>query len=201
VYEYLEGRIAERGAARLVVDVGGVGYDLSVPVGAPFPAVGEPGVRVWTHMVVREDDQRLYGFPDRETRDLFRLILKVRGVGPAMALGILSGLGRGAFLRAVGSGDAASLTAIKGVGRKTADQILLDLRDHAGALLAAAGEEAGPGAALPEPARGRVNVEDAVAALVSLGYSAKDARKHVDRAARDVDPIDLESLVRQALQG
>lgn len=197
MYEYLEGRVAQRGAARLVLAVGGVGYDLSVPVGARFGETGSE-TRVWTHFVVREDDQRLYGFPDRAARDLFRLVLRVRGVGPALALGLLSGLGRDRLASAIREGDAAALTAVKGVGRKTAEQILLDLRDRVDLL---APPEGVPPAALPHDAGERANIEDAVRALTSLGYSEKDARKSVDRALATVPAEDLEALVRAALGG
>jgi holliday junction DNA helicase RuvA len=195
VYEYLEGQIAGRTAARLVLDVSGVGYELHVPPTASFPLSGR--ARVWTHFVVREDQHALYGFPDRETRELFRVLLLVRGVGPVMALGILSGLPRGPLLDAIADGDLKALTKIRGVGTKTGQQILLDLRDRAQVLRA---ELSGalPGAPLPA-ARGSANVEDAVTALVSIGYSDKEARKSVERAAEKVDTKDLEALVRAAL--
>ena len=200
MYEFLEGRIAARRAARLVVDVNGVGYDLAVPVGANFIADAEGRVRVFTHLVVREDAQLLYGFPDLGARDLFRQILRVRGVGPGMALGLLSGLGATEFLRAVVAGDVAKLTTVKGVGKKTADQILLDLRDRAQLLVSEAQASEG-GEAAAQPPTTRANVDDAIAALISLGYSEKEAKKAVERAAKAVDPSDLEILVKQALAG
>lgn len=196
MYEYLEGRIAGRAPARLALDVNGVGYDVAVPLGTQFPA--SERVRVWTHLVVREDAHLLYGFPDRETRELFRLLLSVRGVGPAMALGILSGLPREALLDAIAGGDAATLTRIRGVGKKTAEQILLDMRDKAQTLRVqlAAGvvsQAAGTSAKKDD------TLEDAVQALVSIGYSEKEARKSVERAAQHVDKKNLEELVRAAL--
>jgi Holliday junction DNA helicase RuvA len=210
VYEYLEGRLASRGAARLVLDVGGVGYELSIPVGARFPiGASSPGadgahLRVWTHLVVREDAHLLYGFPDAGTRDLFRALLTVSGVGPRVALGVLSGLPREELLAAILAGDVARLTAVRGVGKKTAEQILLDLRDKA-LRLAAAGDGAaerprsrGEGGAAPNLG---ASLEDAVGALISIGFSDKDARRQVERAARQVDPRDLELLVRTAIQG
>jgi Holliday junction DNA helicase RuvA len=195
VYEYLEGEIVARSAARLVLDVGGVGYDLHVPLATSFPASGR--ARVWTHLVVREDAHTLCGFPDRETRDLFRLLLSVRGVGPVMALGILSGLPREPLLDAVANGDATTLTKIRGVGKKTADQILLDMREKAREMRA----ELANGAESPSRAASRTNatIEDAVQALVSIGYSEKEARKSVERASQRVDARNLELLVRAAL--
>jgi Holliday junction DNA helicase RuvA len=195
VYEYLEGTIAARGAARVVLDVSGVGYDISVPLGSAFPTSGR--ARVWTHLVVREDAHTLCGFADRETRDLFRLLLSVRGVGPTMALGILSGLPREPLLDAVANGDAATLTRIRGVGKKTADQILLDMREKAALLRAELGKPAG--AASSAPAKEGGTIDDAVQALVSIGYSPKEAKKSVERAAERVDKKNLELLVRTAL--
>ena len=198
MYEYLEGQVASRTAARLVLDVGGVGYDLAVPLGSGFPGSGT--ARAWTHLVVRDDAHELYGFTDRENRDLFRALLTVSGVGPRVALGVLSGLSREDLLGALLAGDVGRLTAIKGIGKKTAEQILLDLRDKARAL--AAGTEPGARAAdeIPrlDPGFGE-RLEDAVRALSSIGYSEKEARRQVQRAAREVGPEDLEQLVRAAI--
>lgn len=196
MYEYLEGRIAGRTPARLVVDVGGVGYDLAVPLTATFPRDGR--ARVYTHLVVREDSHTLYGFPDFETREVFRLLLSVRGVGPVMALAILSGMPRVELLAAIAAGDTKALQRIKGVGGKTAGQIVLDLGDKARAVLPANDADARSSVALVRP---DTNVEDAVNALVGIGYSEKEARKHVERASRTTDPKDLEALVRAALVG
>ena len=129
MYEYLRGAPRGRTAARIVLDVGGVGYDLQIPPGLSFPS--EDPLTVWTHHYVREEIAALYGFPDRDTRDLFRLLLSVRGVGPQMALGVLAGLPRQELLEAVLAEDIKPLTRVKGVGKKTAEQILLDLRDKA----------------------------------------------------------------------
>jgi len=197
LYEYLEGRVASRVAARLVLDVGGVGYDLAVPLGSDFPGSGE--ARAWTHLVVRDDAHELYGFAERETRDLFRALLTVNGVGPRVALGVLSGLSRDELLAALLAEDVGRLTAIKGIGKKTAEQILLDLRDKARSL---AGPDPAAGATdvIPRPGRGlSERLEDAVRALISIGYSEKEARRQVQRAAAQVDPADLEQLVRAAI--
>jgi len=195
VYEYLEGEVATRAPARVVLDVAGVGYELLVPIGAQIPATGR--VRIWTHFVVREDSQTLYGFDARRARELFRLLLKVRGVGPTMALAILSGLAPDELIDAVLAKDAGALTRAKGVGKKTADQILLDLADKAAAWRTAeGGTVSGSG---PAPAGG-ASIEDAIGALLALGFKEKEARKNVERAAREVDPSDLEALVRVALR-
>jgi len=189
VYDFLEGDVAGRSAARIVLDVRGVGYELLVPPGASFPTSGR--LRLWTHLVVREDSHALYGFRDAAARDMFRALLGVRGVGPKVALAVLSGLSCEELVTAVIAGDSARLTKVKGIGQKTADQILLDLRGKAAAL--------GGGTASTPAARGPAQLEDAVTALVSIGYSEKDARKQVERAAKSVDPANLELLVRTAL--
>ncbi len=199
MYEYLEGTVAARSAAAVVLDVGGVGYELLVPLGSPFPGEGSRA-RVWTHLVVREDSHTLFGFLERETRELFRLLLRVRGVGPAMALGVLSGLSRLDLLTAILEEDIPRLTRVKGVGKKTAEQILLDLRDKATAL-AEGLEVAGTITPSSPPSRANGNIEDAVAALATIGYAEREARKLVERAAQNVDASDLEALVRAAIQG
>jgi Holliday junction DNA helicase RuvA len=195
VFEFIEGEIAGRSAARLVIDVGGVGYDLLVPLSASFPAKGK--LRVYTHFVVREDSQQLFGFPDVATREMFRALLTVKGVGPKMALAVLSGLSCGDLLKAILAKDATKLTTVRGVGLKTAEQILLDLRNKAAVLQAAAGESS----EARDEARMRERLEDAVTALISIGYSEKEARKQIERAAKKVEGDDVESLVRAALQG
>ncbi len=224
MYEYLEGRIASRSASRLVIDVSGVGYDLAVPLGVTFgplraahdggeapPSTGafrtgeelrtSPLVRIFTHLNVREDCQELFGFPDRASRELFRMLLRVRGVGPTMALGVLSGFARLELLEAIAEERIADLVRIKGVGRKTAQQILLDLGELAKKQLALENSGAVAGGVLhPPPSAGRENLEDAISALVSIGFPEKEARKNVERAALEVDHKDVELLVRTALQ-
>jgi Holliday junction DNA helicase RuvA len=197
VYEFLEGDVAGRSPARLVLDVAGVGYELCVPLSARFPERGR--TRVWTHLVVREDAHVLHGFPEKSTRDLFRVLLTVRGVGPVAALSLLSGLTPDEIVQAVLQEDDTVFTRVKGIGGKTAAQILLDLRDKAPRLAA----EIAPPSADGKPAVAAdtkdTHVDDAVAALVSIGYSEKEARKTVERAAEKSGARDLETLVRAAL--
>ena len=196
MYEFLEGKLISRSPGRLVLLVQGVGYDLHVPLGEPFEAPAEQPLRVFTHLAVREDAHTLYGFGESASRELFRLLLKVKKVGPAMALAILSGMRRDELLEAIGAGDAASLTRIKGVGRKTAEQILLDLSDRIGEL---AGQVAPPAERLApvgsDPAR-----EDAVAALVHIGFNLDEAEQAV-AAAGEADPkAGAEQLIKAALR-
>ena len=194
MYDYIEGRLGERRPARLVIDVGGVGFDLAVPLGVDFPE-RDGRVRAWTHLVVREDAHLLFGFPDRALREVFRLLLEVRGVGPAVALAVLSSLPGEELLRAVASQDPAPFLRVRGVGKKTAEQILLDLRDKAPRMLAESTRET----LVPRAGAGKRTLEDAVRALVSIGYSDREARRSVESASSKVDPEDLELLVRTAL--
>lgn len=191
MYEFLRGRVAQRGPARLVLEVGGVGYDLIVPAGARFAE--EDPLLVWTHLAVREDAHSLYGFPGKRWRDLFRLLLKVKKVGPTMAIAILSGLEPDELVQAIRAGDAARLTRVKGVGRKTAEQILLDLSDQ----LDAFGD---PDEGAPRPSAADGALSDAASALTSIGYSATEARKLIEAAAPKVGTDDVALLIRTALR-
>ena len=191
MYEFLVGNIADRQGTKLILDVGGVGYDLAVPLGADF-GEGSP-TKAWTHFVVREDSQQLYGFSDRATRDLFRLLLSVRGVGPAMGLAILSHLGVEELIAAVLSENVSALVQVKGVGKKTAQQILLDLKDSP--ALKTAGNVTSPSTTSAPSSL----VEDAVSALTSIGFSEREARRNIDSALQELKTDDLEALVRAAI--
>lgn len=200
MYEFIAGEVADRTGTAVIIDAGGVGFELVAPLGAAFPAKGTRA-KVFTHLSVREDNQTLYGFPRREDRDLFRILLRVRGVGPSMALAILSGLSPDDLTRAVVQEDLKALTRIKGVGKKTGEQILLDLRDKTALLAAVSGDMAvaTTPSAPTTPALSN-NAADAVTALVSIGYSEKEAAKNVDKALKDVGDEDLEALVRAAMR-
>lgn len=197
MYDFLSGELVEHRATHVVVAVNGVGYELAVPLGAQF-AARDGRVHVWTHLVVREDAHLLFGFPERRVREVFRLLLGVSGVGPAVALALLSNLAADELLKAIAEQDEAALRRAKGVGKKTAEQILLDLREKAPRLLA----ESEKGTLVPRPAQAVSRVqEDAVRALVSIGFTEKEARTNVERAAKSAPPDDLERLVRTALKG
>lgn len=206
MYDFFQGVLAERVPGRLVIDAGGVGYVLAVPLAARFEPDADQRLKVWAHLVVREDAQLLYGFPDRGSRELFRGLLKVKQVGPSAALALLSGLSAGELVTAIRDGDTARLCSVKGIGKKTAEQILLDLRDRVGDLPLAASAPGDSAVLQPTPPpsdRRPVALLDAEQALMSIGYSEKEARKAVDRAAGDQDPagLDSERLIRDALRG
>lgn len=198
MYEFLEGQIVSRKATSVVIDVGGVGYSLSTPLGSRLPEQGST-TRIFVHLVVRDDAHILFGFASLEDRELFRLMLRVRGVGPSMGLALLSAMDRTEIVQALLAKDATPFTQAKGVGRKTAEQIVLDLADRAEDF--AEGCELEPGVIKPVtsgPTDRRVL--DATAALVSIGYAEKDARKRVTAAAIKHGTEDLEALVRAAIR-
>jgi len=195
----LRGRIAVKAPPQLLLEVGGVGYELEAPMSTFYglPGVGEE-VRLLTHLVVREDAQVLYGFATAAERQLFRNLLKVSGVGPKIALGILSGTTVEGFAACVSSNDTAALTRIPGVGRKTAERLVIEMRDRlSGDELAAV-----PGF-IPESAAGGAEGE-AFAALVALGYKPAEASRLI-KAAGTSNASDAaattEDLIRRALQG
>lgn len=198
MYEYLEGELVRQTPTSLVLDVNGVGYFLTIPVGSSFGVSDSRRARVWTHLVVREDAHTLYGFASAEQRDLFRLLLTVRGVGPSAALMLLSGLSAETLVESILVEDVNALTRIKGVGKKTAEQILLDLR---GRVTRLAGDQ--PFSDTPASATQARDerVSDAISALLSIGYKEKEAAKLVEKAAKSDETLDVESLVRLALQG
>ena len=200
MYDYLEGSVTRRGAMECILDVGGVGYILLTPLGSEIPEAGSKAL-LFTHLSVREDSHTLFGFDSRELRDLFRELLKVKGVGPAMALGVLSGLSHSEFLNAILGEDLKALTAIKGVGKKTAEQILLDMRDRVPSLAKQTGGASGVLRPQPPPDTEDENVAAGVRALVHVGWSEKEALKRIRSVIEDVDPTDLNALVAAAFRG
>jgi Holliday junction DNA helicase RuvA len=194
----LRGLLTEKGAATCVIEAGGVGYLVSVSTwtARALPGMSEP-VFLWTRQVVREDAVALFGFADREELRLFDLLIAVSGVGPKLALAVLSGLRPDALARAIRTEQLGSLIAIPGIGRKTAERLVVELRDKL-EVLQGAGRlpgEAGPGGVLPRAER----FDDAVAALTRLGYTTPQASEAVRKVAAGTDELSLEDLVRRAL--
>jgi Holliday junction DNA helicase RuvA len=192
VIAHLRGRILEKQPHRVVVDAGGVGYDVFVPL-STFYRLGETGsetaLRIHTH--VREDVLALYGFATRLEQDLFERLLSISGIGPKLALAVLSGVEPGELMRAIQSADVARLTSIPGVGKKTAERILLELKDRL--PRATAVEETGD--RVPASLR-----DDVLSALVNLGYHRPLAERAVDAAVKSVPGGDFERTLRHALR-
>jgi len=188
----LRGRITSKTPPQLTVEVGGVGYEVEAPMSTFFqlPSLGEE-VRLLTHLVVREDAHVLYGFASGEERRLFRALIKVSGVGPKIALALLSGISVAAFAECVQREDIAALTRIPGVGRKTAERLIVEMRDRL------SGPPPGSGAAAI--AAGTSAESEAYGALVALGYRPAEAARLLKAAGPGTHST--EELIRRALQG
>ncbi|OHC27477.1 MAG: Holliday junction DNA helicase RuvA [Pseudomonadales bacterium RIFCSPLOWO2_12_59_9] len=195
----LRGTLVEKQPPHLILDVNGVGYELEVPMTTLYrlPAVGEALI-LHTHLVVREDAQLLYGFADKRDRQLFRELIRLNGVGPKLALALMSGLEVDELVRCVQAQDCSVLVKIPGVGKKTAERLLVELKDRFKAWEALPGMD-GLGI---EPSAGALvsNAEnDALSALLSLGYKPQEASRAV--AAVKEDGLSSEDLIRRALKG
>ena len=218
MYECFRGELLLLLPTSAVIEVGGIGYAFSIPLstfdrlkGAVTRAgVGVGEVRLYAHLYVREDELRLYGFATKEERRLFRMVLSVGGVGPAIALACLSALAPREVLDALAQGEPKTLQRVKGVGRKVAERMIVDLKDRAAALVVEV-EENGRGApALPSaglPAEGALRAserEDAVKALVELGYQRKAAESMVASVLKQLvgrsERADLEQLIKLCLR-
>ena len=191
---HLRGRVLRKAPQEVVVDVGGVGYRVAIPV-STFYRVGEEGdelsLRIHTH--VREDTLALFGFISAAELAVFERLIAVAGVGPRLALGILSGIEVGDFVAALRSNDLARLTRIPGVGKKTAERLVLELKDKMPATLAGKPEGAAP-------ARPASPKDDLLSALANLGYSRPEVERAVDRALAEGGAGRFEDLLRRALQ-
>ena len=189
--------LSEKDPARVVIEAGGVGYEMLIPVSTfdRLPKEGEEAKLLAWHCV-REDDEMLFGFATREEREMFLKLTQVSGVGPKIALAILSGSSIGELSLAIASGNAKRISSIKGVGKKTAEKICVELKDKVNAIeaLAASGGRGGKDARAPA-------LHDAVLALTALGFSDESANKMVSRVvAENPEATDTETLVRLALK-
>jgi Holliday junction DNA helicase RuvA len=195
---YLHGKLVDALPTQVTVDVNGMGYEALIPLSS-YDKLPKPGqeVKLLTHLVVREDAHVLYGFMSVEERELFRLLINtVSGIGPKIALNVLSGMNPTAFRGAVANGDVRALSQISGVGKKTAERIVVELRDKFGAPGAWEASSAKHGLS-PEEQK----INDAVLALIALDYKQVEAHELVRAAAAALGPrATLEELVRSSLQ-
>ena len=193
MYDRLTGRLIAHGLTEVVLEVNGVGFCLTVPLSTSNVLSDIHDTTLLTHVYVREDQLRLFGFATSDERQLFRMLISVSGIGPAIALAVLSGSTVQQFKRAVESADSAFLSQIKGIGRKTAERIIVDLRDPIKAIAAADA---------PERDEREQMYIDAVLALQSLGYSRGAAEKAVEKAlsALSGSQATTQALVRAALK-
>jgi holliday junction DNA helicase RuvA len=196
VIGFLKGRLAVKQPPTLLVDVNGVGYELEAPMSTFYglPATGE-SVSLFTHLVVREDAHILYGFGSEGERRLFRGLLKISGVGPKIALGILSGASVEDFLRTVEAEDVAMLTRIPGIGRKTAERVIIEMRDSVQKLKQSAPGAAQSAAALGAPPSAQ---SEAFSALIALGYKPPEVTRLLKSA--DEPGLSTTEIIRRALK-
>ncbi|MEY6433055.1 Holliday junction branch migration protein RuvA [Thioalkalicoccus limnaeus] len=192
----LRGEILAKQPPLLLIDVQGVGYELEAPMTTFYdlPAVGEQ-VTLVTHLVVREDAHVLYGFRNESDRTLFRHLLKVTGVGARLALGILSGMDARQFARCIADEDIAALIRLPGIGRKTAQRLVIDMKERVDGL--ADGLPPAPGGATA-PFGADADLADAISALVALGYRPLDANRMARTAAEGA--TSSEEIIRAALK-
>ena len=193
---YVRGTLAEKGPDRVVIEAGGIGYELLIPI-STFDRLpkegGEAKLLAWH--CVREDDESLFGFATKEEREMFLKLTQVSGVGPKIALAILSGSSIGELSLAIASGNAKRISSIKGVGKKTAEKICVELKDKVNAIeaLAVTSRRGGTDAKMPI-------LHDAILALTALGFSEEAANKMVSKVLADNPSVkDVETLVRLAL--
>lgn len=198
MYHYLNGKIAEKTPVAVILDVNGIGYEVRVSLStfSSLPNLGET-VKLFTHFVVREDAQLLYGFATEEEREAFRLLISISGIGPKLAITLLSGVTLPELKRAIQEKNIPVLTAISGIGQKTAERVIIELKDKIGKAEVSAGKELIHDASVSDQM-----VEDSVSALVSLGYTkqkAKDAVQKTLKAMLGKKPS-VEEIIRSALK-
>lgn len=191
---HLSGTLREKTVQRLIVDVGGVGYDVHVPL-STFYDIGEPGANVSLriHTLVREDAIQLFGFATALEQQLFEKLIGISGIGPKVGLAVLSGIEPAELVRAVRGSDLGRLTSIPGVGRKTAERMVVELKDKFVKLFL-------EGHAAPDAQPGDDVREDLLSALTNLGYQRAAAEKAADRAMQKVATREFEPLLREVLK-
>lgn len=192
--EYLRGTLIEKHPTFVVMEAGGLGYRLAIPLSS-YGLLGDVGseVKLLTHHHVREDSEELYGFATAEERTLFELLIHVSGIGPRLAQAVLSGMPAPALREALVTSDLASLTRIPGVGKKTAERMVLELRDKVAHLVPESGVPAGSPQSVSED-------DEAVLALVTLGFNRYEARRAVSQIRQQAADMPVEEIVREAIQ-
>ena len=194
---YLDGILAEKSPAGVIVECGGVGYEALIPLSTfdRLPATGDK-VKIFTYHAVREDDEILFGFATPEERDMFTQVTSVSGVGPKTALAVLSGFTIGDLQLALSQGDAKRIATVKGVGKKTAERIVVELKDKVNPIEALANSSAASSGTQ------RTMLRDAMLALSALGFTEDKARKMVsDVLEADPKIADTETVIKRALGG
>ncbi len=196
---YLSGKLLEKEANLIIIDVGGVGYEVNIPL-STFYDLGEPGeevsLRIYTH--VREDVFQLFGFKTVRERELFLLLISVSGIGPKSAITALSGMSADEIIGAIRQNNLARLNSIPGVGKKTAERLVIELRDKIAKLSAVSAEEM-RAEGIPQTSGDDV-YDDAISALVNLGYQRNAAEKALKQAMQEGTEMSVQKLLRRSLQ-
>ncbi len=194
----IHGTLLDKQVPNLLVDVSGLGYEVAVPMTTYYglPEIGET-VTLFTHLVVREDAQLLYGFAAQRERSLFRLLIKINGVGPKVALAILSGMTAEEFVHTVQAGDTAALVSVPGIGLKTAQRLLVEAKDRVQAIWNV--DAAEPMLTSDQPLSGPRALAEAESALIALGYKKPEANRVLRKLQAD-DSCSSEELIRMALR-
>lgn len=194
---YLSGKLFDKQANAAIIDVGGVGYEVSIPL-STFYELGEVGddveLRIYTH--VREDAIQLFGFKTVRDRDLYLKLISVQGIGPKSGIAMLSGMNPDEIVAAIRANNLARLTSIPGVGRKTAERMVIELRDKVGDIGGFEHVVAASGGAVPADAA----MDDALSALVNLGYQKAAAEKALKQATDEGIEVTVQKLLRRSLQ-
>jgi Holliday junction DNA helicase RuvA len=191
MYEFIKGTVAGLNPASVVVEAGGVGYFINISLNTYSKLSGKNQVNLFTHQIVREDAHLLYGFADKKERDLFRNLISVNGVGPNTAIMMLSSLEPDEIVNAVATENVILLKAVKGIGAKTAQRIIIDLKDKLGKL--------------PESSQNLFLADNTIrneslSALVMLGFAKKDSEKVVSKILQELPEATIENVVKQALK-
>jgi Holliday junction DNA helicase RuvA len=197
---YLSGKILEKDANLLIVDVGGVGYEVTIPL-STFYDLGETGepVELRIHTVVREDAFALFGFKTAREKELFLHLISVSGIGPKSAITALSGMSADEIITAIRQNNLARLNSIPGVGKKTAERLVIELRDKIAKLAGLASEEMKSQGIAPQ-ASGDDVFDDAISALINLGYQRNAAEKALKQAMQEGTENSVQKLLRRSLQ-
>jgi len=191
MYEFIRGGIADLNPASVVIDVGGIGYFVNISLNTYSKISGKQQVNLLVHQVVREDAHVLYGFAEKQERDLFRNLISVSGVGASTAVMMLSSLSPDEIIAAVTTGNTDVLKAVKGIGAKTAQRIIIDLKDKLGKI-----PESGQILISPD----NTLRNEALSALVMLGFAKKDADKAVSKIIKDDPGATVEHVIKTALK-
>lgn len=198
----IRGTLVEKYPPEVLIDVAGVGYEIQMPMTSLFqlPETGKEVV-VFTHFVVREDAQLLFGFADKQERALFRELIKANGVGPKMALTIMSGMSAAQFVQVVNQGDVASLVKLPGVGKKTAERLLVEMKDRLKSIFGDVDSISTPAIKLAAPIHASAPATDkdeALSALLALGYRPQQAEKMIKSVYSEA--MSSEEIIREALR-